>query len=139
MATLLFNYSDILFPHVVARFPHYDIINDFKKINIKLKTVVILENLRSSSTIGFMKGFLKQCQNTLYRCLSFYVIYIIFDLSRAYTGQVKSGITLIFKTVDSKWSILAPKHKGSWPLSAPRALPGCSSLYWYSSVLPVVR
>ena len=63
MATLLFNYSDILFPHIVARFPHYDIINDFKKINIKLKTVVILENLRSSSTIGFMKGFLKQCQN----------------------------------------------------------------------------
>ena len=64
MATLLFNYSDILFPHVVARFPQYDIINDFKKINIKLKTVIILENnLTSSATIGFMKGFLKKCQN----------------------------------------------------------------------------
>ena len=64
MATLLFNYNDILFPHIVARFPQYDIINDFKKINIKLKTVIILENnLTSSATIGFLKGFLKKCQN----------------------------------------------------------------------------
>ena len=39
MTTLLFNYSDILLPHLVAKFPQYNIIHDFKKINIKLKTL----------------------------------------------------------------------------------------------------
>ena len=76
---------------------------------------------------------------------SFYMIYIISDLSRAYTGQVKSGITLIFTTVDSKWSILASQHEGSWPFLPVehfQAVPACTGTQvfyrWYSkSILPV--
>jgi len=65
MTTLLFNYSDILLPHLVAKFPQYNIIHDFKKINIKLKTLIFLNDneLSDKTTKIFMKKFLKQCQN----------------------------------------------------------------------------
>lgn len=122
MTTLLTNYSDILLPYITERFPNYNIIHDFKNINVTLKTVIILDNnvLNDTSTTIFMKKFLKQCSNIVVLIKSeqlpkhlskFKMIFKIIDNCNSYLQRGFNNYLDNFPFIAENWRTLCQKTK----------------------------